>query len=186
MSDCIIDTNVLLVASASDPSSPFGDSDHVPLDHQELVLKWLIDFRVDGQRKLVLDQSFKIWDEYHNQMTRGRDIGSLIVAEKLLFARFVEIAFDNDGNGILPPEYNEVDLSDRKFVAVALNDHVDGGSSAIVAACDRGWYKCEGILKQGGVSVVQIVEEWSRRVWNEKQKEKINSVGNRSKRSRKR
>ena len=160
MSDCIIDTNVLLVASASDPSSPFGDSDHVPLDHQELVLKWLIDFRVDGQRKLVLDQSFKIWDEYHNQMTRGRDIGSLIVTEKLQSARFVDIEFDEHGHGALPRGLEQIfhDLSDRKFVATALADLANGDRSTIINAVDSDWCGWEASLKREGIVVEHLID----------------------------
>ena len=62
MVDCIIDTNVLLVASACDPGSHFDDSGHVPAEQQVIVLDWLLAFRMDVQRKLVLDQCFKIWD----------------------------------------------------------------------------------------------------------------------------
>lgn len=185
MADAIIDTNVLLVASAQDPSSLFKDSDHVPAAERQIVLEWLMAFRKDGQRKMVLDQALKIWDEYHKQMTRGQDIGSLVAAEKLQFARFIDIAFDSNGHGQLPAELMEIDPSDRKFVAVALKDLTDAGSSMIVNACDRGWYNCEEALKQAGVVVLQLIEDWSRREWKEKQKEKSKPVGHRSARARK-
>ena len=168
MVDCIIDTNVLLVASACDPGSHFDDSGHVPAEQQEIVLDWLMAFRKDGQRRLVLDQSFKIWDEYHHQMIRGQDIGSLVVAEKLQSARFVEVEYDANGHGCLPTELEKVDRSDRKFVAVALKDLSDGESSMIVSAEDRGWYNCEEALNQAGLVVLQLIEEWSRAKWVEK------------------
>jgi hypothetical protein len=60
--DHIIDTNVLLVASAQHEDSPFRDSD-VPVWQQRLVLDWLMAFRADCQCKVVLDQFFKIWEE---------------------------------------------------------------------------------------------------------------------------
>ena len=185
MDDYIIDTNVLLVASAQHPGSPFADSDHVPVEQRQIVLDWLMAFRKDGERKIVLDDSLKIWDEYHNQMIRGQDIGSLIATEKLQFARFVHIAFDRNGHGLLPDELEDVDRSDRKFVALALKDFADGGSSKIVNACDRGWYNCEEALEQVGVVVLQLVEDWSRQEWKEKREQKSKPAGRRSVRSRK-
>ncbi|HVS39472.1 MAG TPA: hypothetical protein VMS17_28195 [Gemmataceae bacterium] len=162
MGDHIIDTNVLLVASARDPNSPFQDSDHVPAEQQQRVLNWLMEFRQDGQRKIVLDLPFKIWDEYHNQMTRGQDIGSLVVAEKLQSAavRFVDVAYDGNGHGRLPPELEPVvrDLSDRKFVAAALRDLLDGGMSTIVNAVDSDWCDWQEALRHHGVVVTHLIE----------------------------
>ena len=160
MGDCIIDTNVLLVASAKDPTSPFRNSDHVPAEQQQIVLDWLMEFRKDVQRKLVLDQSFKIWDEYHNQMTRGQDIGSLVVAEKLQSARFVDVDYDKNGYGCLPQELETVihDLSDRKFVAAALSDLANGDQSKIVNAVDSDWCDWEAALVQAGIVVEHLID----------------------------
>jgi len=160
MDDHIIDTNVLLVASAKDPTSPFKDCDHVPPQGQQVVLDWLMKFRNDGQRQIVLDQSFKIWEEYHNQLTRGQDIGSLVVAEKLLSARFVDVAYDSHGHGCLPPELERVvhDPSDRKFVAAALLDHSQGDQSTIINAVDTDWCKWEAALRLAGIAVEHLVE----------------------------
>ena len=36
-----------------------------------------MEFRADSQGKVVLDQFFKIWEEYNNKMT-GQDIGLLV------------------------------------------------------------------------------------------------------------
>ena len=186
MADHIIDTNVLLVASAQDPTSPFKDSHHVPAEQKLIVLDWLMDFRKDSQCKVVLDPYHKhgIWVEYNRQMT-GQDIGLLVVTEKLQFARFVHIAFDRNGHGLLPDELEDVDRSDRKFVALALKDLADGGSSTIVIACDRGWYNCEEALEQVGVVVLQLIEDWSRQEWKEKRKQKSKPAGRQSVRSRK-
>jgi hypothetical protein len=160
MGDHIIDTNVLLVASAKDPASHFKDCGHVPPQQQQIVLDWLMRFRNDGQRHIVLDQSFKIWEEYHNQMTRGQDIGSLVVAEKLLSARFVDVAYDSHGHGCLPPGLEQVvhDPSDRKFVAAALLDRSQGGQSTIINAVDTDWCKWEAALKRAGITVAHLIE----------------------------
>lgn len=153
------------------PGSPFSDSD-VPVEQQLSVLNWLMEFRKDGQRQMVLDQSFKIWDEYHNQMTIGQDIGSLIVAEKLQFARFVDIAYDKNGHGCLPAGLEKVvhDRADRKFVAVALGDASQGGQSSIVNASDTDWYGWEEALKQAGVVVEHVIDDWCCAKWEEKQR----------------
>src|ERR1017187_10632852 len=48
MGDHIIDTNVLLVASARHPGSPFKDSE-VPAEQQQVVLNWLMALGVTGR-----------------------------------------------------------------------------------------------------------------------------------------
>ena len=151
MADCIIDTNVLLVAS--------GKCDHVSPDQQLTVIEWLDAFRKDVQRKVVLDSYFKhgIWEEYNHKMT-GQDYGLQVIAEKLQFARFVEIDFDVHGHGLLSDDLEKVDPSDRKFVAVALMDKAQGGSSLIVNAIDSDWEKCKGELDSVGIHVEQILD----------------------------
>ena len=164
MGDHIIDTNVLLVASAQDPGSPFKDS-AVPAEQQLVVLKWLMKFRADRQRKVVLDQFFKIWEEYNHKMT-GQDLGLLVVMEKLQSAsvRFVDVAYDEHGHGCLPPELENVihDRSDRKFVAVAHIDRCQGGQSTIVNAVDTDWYDWEEALKGHGIVVIHLIDRIKR------------------------
>jgi len=188
--DHIIDTNVLLVASAQDAEqggdSHFKDSD-VPAEQKQKVLKWLIDFRDDHERTLVLDRSFKIWDEYHNKMTRGQDLGSLVVAEKLQFARFVDISFDENDHACLPADLEKVvhDRADRKLVAVALTDASQGCQNNIVNACDCDWYDWEVALNQAGVVVLQLIEDWSRPACKKKRKQKNMTAGQRPAQSQK-
>jgi hypothetical protein len=159
--DHIIDTNVLLVASARHPDSPFQDS-QVPAEQQQIVLDWLMTFWKDHQRKVVLDARFKIWDEYHHQMIRGQDIGSLVMVEKLTLSlvRFIDIAYDERGVGCLPPELEKVvhDRSDRKFVAAALIDLSEGGQSTIINAVDTDWCDWEEALKRHGIAVTHLIE----------------------------
>lgn len=121
---------------------------------------------------MVLDQSFKIWDEYHNKMARGQDLGSLVVAEKLQSARFVEISYDRDGHGCLPEELEKVvhDRADRKLVAVVLCYLAEGGQCNIVNACDTDWYNWQEVLGTAGVIVKQLIDGWCRAKWAEKHK----------------
>jgi hypothetical protein len=162
MTHHIIDTNVLLVASAHHPDSPFQESS-LPAELMQQVLDWLMAFRKDGRRTVVLDQFFKIWDEYHNKMT-GQDIGLMVVTEKLQTAVVVDIEYDRDGHGRLPPGLEVVvhDRSDRKFVAVALEHLSQGGKSTIVNAVDTDWHAWDTALKSCGITVTHLVEGLAR------------------------
>lgn len=157
MSDCIIDTNVLLVASAHHPGSPFEDSD-VPARHMQVVLDWLMAFRKDSQSKIVLDDFWEIWKEYHHKMT-GQDIGLIVVAEKLQSARFVGVEYDEHGHGRLSETLELVvhDRSDRKFVAAAHIDRRNGDQSRIVNAVDSDWCAWESALKAEGIDVEHLI-----------------------------
>ena len=174
MGDHIIDTYVLLVASAHHPDSPFKDSD-IPAEQLKVVFEWLMAFRKDDQRNMVLDQSLKIWDEYHNKLKRGQDIGSLVATEKLQFARFVEIAYDKDGHGCLPPKLEQVvhDRADRKIVTLALTDLSEGGECSIVNASDCDWYDWEEALREAGVVVEQVIDDFCRATWEAKKKKAV-------------
>lgn len=165
MRDCIIDTNVLLVASAQHPGSPFKDSD-VPAAQQCVVLEWLMGFRRDGQRRVVLDELWRIWEEYNHKLT-AQDIGLLVVTEKLqaTLVRFVDVAYDKHGHGRLPKELETIvhDLADRKFVAVALGDLAHGNESTIINAVDGDWHDWEQALNRCGIVVMHLIEGKSRR-----------------------
>jgi len=163
VSDCIIDTNVLLVASAHHPDSPFKDSD-VPIEQLKEVFEWLTKFRVDGQRKIVLDQFWKIMAEYRHKMT-DQDFGLQVVKEKLQqSARFIDVPYDRHGHGRLPPELEKVihDKSDRKFVATALIDVAEGGQSTIINAVDSDWCDWEDALGSHGITVTHLIEDLCR------------------------
>jgi hypothetical protein len=159
-SDHVLDTNVLLVASASDPSSPFNDSAHVPPAEQRKVLTWLHEFRKDGSRHLLLDRQNLLRQEYKRQLGRN-DLGYKVFIEKFQTARFHRIELDEEGGVRLPePLCSEIkDRADRKFVAVALEDQ---GKSTLVNACDTDWYDCASALAQGGVVVEQLIDAWCR------------------------
>jgi hypothetical protein len=158
--DHVIDTNVLLVASARHPGSPFKDS-QVPAEQQQVVLDWLMKFRRDAGGRVVIDGLWRIWTEYHHKMT-GQDLGLLVVTEKLQsdLVRFVEVAYNEHGHGCLPPDLEEVvhDLSDRKFVAAALIALAEGGQISIINAVDTDWCMWENALKRAGVAVTHLID----------------------------
>jgi len=166
--DHVLDTNVLLLASAGDPTSAFKDSPHVPPAEQRTVLEWLREFRRDSSRHLVLDSQKEVMREYKRKLGKN-DYGYQVFIEKLQTARFHRIELDDGGAARLPkPLQAEVkDRSDRKFVAVVLADE---GESSLVNACDTDWYDCEAALMQAGVNVEQLIGDWCRAKYVEMQK----------------
>lgn len=158
MTDHVVDTNVLLVASAADPHSPFADT-HVPPAEQLTVFEWLVAFRADADRRLVLDNCWKIYCEYRNKLT-DQDYGLQVVTEKLQGVRSVELQRDGDGHAVVPIAFMGFDRSDRQLLACALTDPE---TISIVNACDSDWLGIEGELTDAGVTVEHIIEDWLRR-----------------------
>ena len=158
MSDCVIDTNVLLVASAAEPFSPFDDT-HVPAREQLAVFEWLQAFRGDSARRLVLDDLFKIYEEYRHKLS-DQDYGLQVVHEKMEMFRTAEIAWNDDGSAVVPVEFSDFDPSDRKFLAAVLTapETID-----LVNAADSDWLEIEAELAAVGVRVIHIIEEWLRK-----------------------
>src|SRR5687768_17576738 len=138
MSDHVVDTNVLLVASAAHPYSPFGDS-HVPVEEQQLVFEWLAAFRDDSDRQIVLDNLFRIYEEYRNKLT-DQDYGLQVIHEKMQTFRSVLLEWDGAGAAIVPVVFASFDASDRKLLAAALTDPA---SICIVNAADSDWLQIE-------------------------------------------
>lgn len=157
MNDHVLDTNVLLVASAAHPHSPFDDT-HVPIEQQLRVFEWLAEFRTDPERRLVMDDLFAIYDEYRNKMTE-QDYGLQVVHEKMLAMRQVALRWDGDGHAEVPACFHRFDPSDRKFLAAAL---ADPGAICIVNATDTDWLEIEAELGAAGVVVRHLLEPWLR------------------------
>lgn len=157
MTDHVVDTNVLLVASAAHPFSPFGGSD-LPTDLQARVFEWLAAFRSDGDREMVWDDRFKIYEEYRNKLT-DQDYGMQVVTEKMTTARFVPVDYDGNGDGVVPAEFANFDPSDRKLLAALL---LDKAQSSLVNATDTDWLEIEAELESAGATVVHLLEPWLR------------------------
>ncbi len=162
MADHVLDTNVLLVASAVHPASPFDDSD-LPAELLERVLYWLGDFRADTGRHLVLDELFKIYDEYRNKLT-DQDYGLMVINEKMQHACFVDVKYAN-GHAVVPPAFAAFDPSDRKFLAAHL---CDVANSTLVNATDTDWLEIEPELSEAGACVEHLLEPWLRGKFAEK------------------
>ncbi len=163
MADHVIDTNVLLVASAVHPYSPFDDSE-LPEDLQKQVFEWLSTFRKDTTRQMVWDEMFKIYDEYRNKLT-DQDYGMQVVNEKMKTARFVLVEYDANGQGIVPEAFAAFDPSDRKLLAALL---AAGENTSLVNATDTDWLEIETQLGDVGAKVEHLLEEWLRAKYTEK------------------
>lgn len=157
MPDHVVDTNVLLVASAAHPFSPFDDSGLAP-EYQNRVFEWLRTLRADPARQMVWDTQWTIYKEYRNRLT-DQDYGLQVVREKMTQARFVDVEFDEAGAAVVPEVFHGFDPSDRKFLAVLLGDP---HGSTLVNATDTDWLYVEQELADAGVSVEHVIEDWLR------------------------
>jgi hypothetical protein len=155
--DHVVDTNVLLVASAAHPYAPSHET-HVPVEERLQVLDWLMAFREDDGRRLVLDDTFAIYEEYRNKLNE-QDVGLQVIHAKMQAHRTAAITWDADGAAIVPADLQVCDPSDRKFLAAALTDT---NGISIVNATDSDWIEIEDALKAAGVVVDHVIEPWLR------------------------
>ncbi len=152
MADCLVDTNVLIVASAA-VEPRYAD---VTVDERrvEVVFDWLRQFRDDDGRRLVLDELWKIYDEYNNKLG-AQHFGLQVVHHKLQSClRTVPVDYDADGFARVPPGLEVIDNSDKKFVAAALASPAD---IHIVNAADSDWREQADALGEHGVVVVELL-----------------------------
>ena len=64
------------------------------------------------------------------------------------------------------------DRSDRKMVAACICASDDDCNATIVNACETDWIDWEEGLQQEGIVVEQLIDEWVRAKWAEKQSNK--------------
>ncbi|HMM73808.1 MAG TPA: hypothetical protein PKC22_16560 [Rhodocyclaceae bacterium] len=161
----VVDTNVLIAASAADPTHP-KDIDATPPEPElrAMVWKWLSEFE-QSDSHLVLDLAGRIYDEYTGKLGFN-DYGIQVVVHKWSTAAVdnVDIEYDADGYGVLPATLAAIvhDLDDRKMVAAALAAHAMFGEGCIAFAGDTDWHDWEEALTAHQVQLEPIIENWSR------------------------
>lgn len=166
----VVDTNVLIVASAADDGSPFRPNS-TPVEEEDLrqlVLNWLRDFEDDSRRHAVLDWDWHICSEYQNKLT-VQDYGWLALMAKndRNEVVWVGLQVDEHGHATLPSELSiaVTDMEDRKMVAAVLAATQQGHECLLTNACDTDWLDCEGAMAAAGVAVEHLIEPWLRAKW---------------------
>jgi len=169
----VVDTNVLIVASAADDGSSF-QPESTPVEEaalRELVLAWLQCFEVDQNRQVVLDYDWRICSEYQNKLG-DQDYGWLAVMAKQDRGEvvWVSLEVDVDGHAILQPAMAEAvtDLADRKMVAAGLEAIKAGHPCLLTNACDTDWLDCNQTMEAAGLRVEHLLEDWLRARWQVK------------------
>jgi len=169
----VVDTNVLIAASAGHPIHP-ADIEATPADpHLRLkVWEWLDAFNQSSTR-LVLDSDLKIFMEYQRKLN-VQDFGIQVVMNKWSTLAFdsVDVEYDENGHGVLPSPLQSVvhDNDDKKMVAAALAAHNNFGEEGCIAfAGDTDWHDWEDSLTAHSIVLEPIIEEWSRQKHQEKQ-----------------
>ncbi|BCQ24714.1 hypothetical protein NK8_28900 [Caballeronia sp. NK8] len=169
----VVDTNVLIVASAAHATSPFPE-DETPVKEGQLrhqVLSWMEAFEGDPGRHVVLDYDWHICREYQNKLTE-QDYGWLAIMHKYDKNEvvWVGIEVDEHGHAVLPPALSAAvtDLADRKMVASAMAVSEDVRPCKLANACDTDWLDCADALKAVGVETEHLLEDWLREKWNQK------------------
>lgn len=167
----VVDTNVLIAASAADPTHP-KDIDATPSDPKlrMRVWQWLSDFQVSSSR-MVLDSENGIYDEYNNKLGFN-DFGIQVVMHKWSTAAVdnVVVQYNQDGHGILQQPLDTIihDNADKKMVAAALDAVKLHNECWIAFAGDTDWHEWEQDLQSAGLVLEPIIEDWSRAKYAEK------------------
>jgi len=169
----LVDTNVLIVASAADEGSPFR-AEATPVEDAALrqqVLDWLEAFETDPARHAVLDVDWHVCGEYRHKLTE-QDYGWLAMMHKIDRNEvvWVDVRLDADGNAVLPPELAPAvtDLADRKMVAAALAALDTGRACQLTNVSDTDWIDCQAALRAVGLEVENLLPEWLQTRWRSK------------------
>ena len=178
MSEWVVDTNVLLVATRAALGRPprrlarRGEDVCVTTEPElQAVFCWLEQMRKDPTAAVVLDRPHDlIKGEYCNKIDKD-EYGRMVIADLLTKGRcrFVDVDMDNNGDGVVQHEQGDevFDRADRKMVAAAIES-----KAPIVNVCDSDWIELEhrGTLARLGVAVEHVIEEWCRAEWERKRK----------------
>lgn len=167
MAECsVVDTNVLIVASAADDGSPF-QPDATPVEVAALrdeVLTWLRELEDDANRCVVLDWDWHICGEYQNKLDQSQDYGWLAMMSKVDRNEVVWVGIEVDGHGHakLPAVLRKAvtDMADRKMVAAALAANGFGHKATLVNACDTDWLDCGQALADANIAVHHLLHDW--------------------------
>lgn len=167
----VVDTNVLIAASATNTASPLSrDATPDSPALRQLVWQWLDNFQ-QGTFRLVLDGQGRIEEEYQHKLGFN-DFGLQVILHKWSTCAVDQVClyFDQDGHAELDEPLQSVihDLADRKMVAAALDAISLYDQCAVAFAGDTDWHGWEADLEAAGIALEPIIEAWSRQKYAEK------------------
>lgn len=167
----VVDTNVLIAASAVDTDSALaGEATPSDPELRQKVWVWLNSFRKDISH-LVLDGQGGIAKEY-NRNVGFNDFGRQVIIHKYSTSAvdLVDVLYDGNGDGLLDEPLQTVvhHSDDRKMVAAALDAMNSHGQCAIAFAAESDWHGWEADLVAAGLDLEPIIPEWSRAKYLEK------------------
>lgn len=155
----LIDTNVLLVASAY-PVIENADIPSLSTNDVEKVFNWMATFE-RSEEFVILSRT--IDSEYRNKLDY-QDYGFAVIQDKVSKAKCDWLTLNKDFNddAVLSPALSSVihDRSDRKWVAASLSAFSMGVNNKIVNATDTDWLSWEQVLASHGVVVEQLLRTW--------------------------
>lgn len=167
----VVDTNVLIVASAADGASPFrwNATPVEEADLRERVLDWLQKFEGNSEFHLVIDFGSLIFREYRRKLTE-QDYGLQVILNKIDRNQVIRVELEKDehGDAVLSSELAEAvpDRADRKMVAAVLAANPMCDSCKLTNACDTDWLECEKALEGADVRIENLLQEWLTNKWN--------------------
>ena len=164
----VVDSNVLIVASSADETSPF-QPEATPIEESDLrkeVLQWLTEFH-HSEKNTVLDVCWYIAGEYQNKLTE-QDYGWLVIKDKIDWQQVTWVQFDvdSDGHAVLPDAIGAIvpDLADRKMIAAILSVFAEDQDAdvSLVNACDSDWFINQEALSEYKIQIIQLLPDWLR------------------------
>ena len=157
MSAVVVDTNVWVLADRI--TSISADTPAVEADCIEACYHWIREF-VEGEDKLVVDLSYRIFNEYRANIRLGglaeQELNRL---ESVSLRRlvYIDVEFDINGHAILPSPISFEDEEDRKFIAVAIGVEP---YAPIHNAEDTDWEKERQQLESQGLTIHELCPDY--------------------------
>lgn len=170
MAFCLVDTNVMLGASAYLPTTALsGRAMPLEWDLREKLFNWLSQFDLSDDI-LLLDEDGLVRAEYDRNIPwhhPDQEYGLQVIQAKLDrdLVRYVAIRVrDGDGERVadLDPEHARIvtDREDRKWVACALASPIRHQEDApIFYGAESDWWLIREELRSIGVNVVNLLPE---------------------------
>lgn len=149
----VVDTNVAIAAN--------GKNTHASLACQLKCVELLQQLSAGGKRhQICLDEGEQILEEYRTYLNHSGEPGvgdgfyrflhdHMYFREKVVRVPVTPVEDEARGFAELPP--NDFDVSDRKFLAVAV-----AAEATVINALDTDWHEHAAFIADVGVEVMQL------------------------------